>query len=260
MKKKNPKELKKHKQEIIIAESKLFEFWEMAAFALHFLALILGTVSILFLFLNLHNEIFELLTEILEILTLLVIIILLINHIVKPIAKKRFIKGALGPFWGKKLTNVKTYLPEEVKLENGNVKLVKANGFILKSVKTNLFFEREKLFQKRFKYQMKFDPKVIANSSYFSKDNANVFQDVYDPNYLIYNVREKTLKIIVKRNTIVNGTPREVEWSFIFDPIKRKCSWSGLLPNSPVYGEWDWNVNENNNNSKQEVELIEFNG
>lgn len=73
-------------------------------------------------------------------------------------------------------------------------------------------------------------------------NNSEFYEEIYSPMHIIYNGETRILTMLVKRNILIEGEMINREWLFHFDIEKQEVNWSGFMPESPMYGEWDWNT------------------
>lgn len=247
MKKIGKKDENLEKQSIMIVNKRFFEVWEQIGFVLHILALVLGVSSIIFELIHFEMSGFEEASLVLEILTIAVVFLIVTIHILTPLLKQRIVRRSLKVFWGSKKVNVSLKWPKEIEFgKDGIPKLKSADGLRAFVTDVDIYWDRTKIFEKRLKYKMKTEiedaniRELILGSDRI--DNNYFYEEIYSPMHIIYNGETKILTMLVKRKMLVEGELINREWLFHFDSIKEEVLWSGFMPDSPVYGEWDWNT------------------
>ncbi len=245
MKKRTREDNELKKQSILIVNKRFFEFWEQFGFVLHILALILGVLSITFEVIHLEINGFEAISLIFEVLTIVVVFLIVSIHLLTPVIKQRIVRESLRAFWGKKKVNVTLKWPLEMTFDKEGFPAIKKESETRTLVTdVDVFWDRTRFLERRLKYKMKttFDDEtreLFASSNLVEND---FYEETFSPMHIIYNGETKVLTMLVKREIKVDGDLLSREWLFHFDTEKQEVNWSGFMPDSPVYGEWDWNT------------------
>lgn len=210
---------KQHEQDILITESKLFEWIELSSFFLHIAILVLGALALIEFF----HETTETITLVLELITFILVLAIVLIFIGKHFYKYYLLKKFLAPFWGKKRkVRTKIISPLEIKKLGYLHSVISEEEVAINNEQISIYWSGNW-------FRRKLNVEVLLNDNCF----------YFTLRYIIVNYRTKTVKF----NSRLIGDDfqsEDREFLFHFDAKNQKATWSGVFPKHPFYGEWEW--------------------